>query len=421
MYDQELDELIQKESQYYLSVIDLIAAFNAPTRFVRVNEDWGVAQFRSTEGLLNRKPYAGTQNFDAIEALAVRRGCELFGAEHCIVQPLSGSQANLAVYKALLNPGDKILSMSMSSGGHLTHGLKQHIVHDLYEVIHYTVDPKTHLLDYDQIMRIAEQEKPRLIIAGYSAYPRAVDFGRFQEIGNVIEAYVMADISHIAGFVATGLHQNPCKHGIVVTASVKKTLRGTHGGFILCPRELAAVIDRAVFPGYQSSIGLADIVTMARVFFEARSKDFCECQRRVLDHARLMADIFKQRGISLIAGGTDTHMVVLHVGVLGLTGRDAEQRLERIGILTNRNIIPFDPTPPFEASGLRIGTNTVTARGFEAKEIRLLAHCISDALLARHWTHELELDFRSRVAALVARYRDSDTLNDLRRLHGNVE
>ncbi len=414
MYDQELDELIRQETGHYMNVIDLIAAFNAPTRFIRAHEGWGVAQFRSTEGLLGRKPYAGTQIFDAIEALAARRGCELFGAEHCNVQPLSGSQANLSVYKALLNPGDKILSMSLNSGGHLTHGLKQHVVRDLYEVVHYTVDPETRLLDYDQIMMMAEKEKPQLIIAGYSAYPRAVDFGRFKEIGDAVGAYAMADISHIAGLVAAGLHQNPCEYGMVVTASVKKTLRGTHGGFILCPGDLADVIDRGLFPGYQSSIGLSDIVTLACVFFEAGTEEFRTYARRVLDHAQLMADTFWQRGIPLMAGGTDTHMVILHVGALGLTGKEAEQRLECIGILSNRNIIPFDPRPPYQASGLRIGTNTVTARGFETEEIELLAHCVSDAILAPHWTQELESELRSRAADLATTYRELDTLNDLK-------
>jgi glycine hydroxymethyltransferase len=413
LYDQELDELIGKENQHYLNVIDLIASTNAPPRFLRVNEDWGVAQCRNAEGLIGRKPYAGMHNFDAIEALAARRGCELFGAEHCNVQPLSGSMANLAVYKALLKPGDKILSMSLTSGGHLTHGLKHHLVSDLYEIVHYSVNPETYLLDYDQIRKVAVEERPQLIIAGYSAYPRAIDFGRFRQIGDAVGAYVLADIAHIAGLIAAGLHQNPCNHGTVVTSSVEKTLRGIRGGFILCPKELADNIDRGVFPGLQSSVGLGQIVATARLFFEASSEEYREYQRRVLRHARLMANVFKRRGIPLIAGGTDTHMVLLNVGALGLTGKDAEGRLERIGILSNRNIIAFDPKPPSQASGLRIATNSVTARGFEAEEVELLAGWISDALLAPHWSRELLLDLRSRVARLVARDHNSDTLYDL--------
>lgn len=413
LYDQELDELIRQENEHYLNVIDLIASTNAPSRFLRVNEDWGVAQFRNAEGLIGRKPYAGMHNFDAIEALAARRGCELFGAEHCNVQPFSGSMANLAAYKALLKPGDKILSMSLMSGGHLTHGLKHHLVSDLYQTVHYSVNPETYLLDYDQIMKIAAEEKPQLIIAGYSAYPRAIDFGRFRRIGDAVGAYVMADIAHIAGLVAAGVHENPCEHGIVVTSSVEKTLRGIRGGFILCPKELADRIDRGVFPGLQSSVGLGQIFATARLFFEARREEYREYQRRVLHHARLMADILKQRSIPLIAGGTDTHMMLLNVGALGLTGKDAEQRLERIGILSNRNIIAFDPRPPSQASGLRIASNSVTARGFGAEEIELLAEWISDAILAPDWSKELERDLRSRVAGLVAKRRESDTLNDL--------
>lgn len=414
MYDRELDELIRKENQHYLNVIDLIASTNAPPRFLRVNEDWGVAQCRNAEGLIERRPYAGMHNFDAIEALAARRGCELFGAEHCNVQPFSGSMANLAVYKALLKPGDKILSMSLMSGGHLTHGLKHHLVSDLYQVVHYGVDPETYLLDYDQIMSIGAEEKPQLIIAGYSAYPRAIDFGRFREIGDAVGAYVMADIAHIAGLVAAGLHQNPAEQGMVVTSSVEKTLRGIRGGFILCPAKLADKIDRGVFPGLQSSVGLGQIFASARLFFEASTEEYREYQRRVLQHARLMAEILRQRDIPLIADGTDTHMVLLNVGALGLTGKDAEQRLERIGILSNRNVTAFDPRPPSQASGLRIASNSVTARGFGAGEIELLAEWISDAILAPHWSRQMESDLRSRVASLVAKHRDSDTLNDLK-------
>jgi len=411
--DKELIELIRKESRFYLNSVDLIAAFNAPSRSVRGYEDWGAAQFRSTEGLIGRKPYAGTRYFDAIESLAARRACELFGAEHCNVQSQSGSQANYAVYKAMLQPGDKILSMSLKSGGHLTHGLAQNVIRDLYTVVHYTVDPETCLLDYDEIARIAEAEKPRLIVAGYSAYPRAVDFSRFRDIGNACGAHVMADISHIAGFVAAGLHQNPCNYDILVTCSVKKTLRGTRGGFILCRNEHAAAIDSGVFPGYQSSVGLAEIVTLAQVFREASSQAFRQYMSRVLDYSQLMASIFKQRGIPLVSDGTDTHMVILNVGTLGLTGRIAEQRLESVGILANRNLVPFDPRLPWEASGLRVGTNTVAARGYARDEIELIAHLISDALTSPHWARDLISKLQSCVQELVGKQREGDTLSDL--------
>lgn len=412
-HDEELSELIRRETQYYLNSVDLIAAFNAPSRSVRSHEDWGVAQFRSTEGLIGRKPYAGTRYFDAIESLAARRACELFGAEHCNVQPQSGSQANYAVYKAMLQPGDKILSMSLRSGGHLTHGLAQNVIRDLYKVAHYTVDPETCLLDYDEIARIAEAEKPRLIVAGYSAYPRAVDFSRFRDIGDAFGAHVMADISHIAGFVAAGLHQNPCDYDILVTCSVKKTLRGTRGGFILCRNEHSAAIDRGVFPGCQSSVGLAEFVTLASVLREASSPEFRQYMKRVLEYSQLMASIFKRRGIPLVSDGTDTHMVILNVGTLGLTGKTAERRLESVRILTNRNLLPFDPRPPSECSGLRVGTNTIAARGYVPEEIELIAHLISDALTSPNWTRNLRLKVQSCVEELVSRQREGDTLSDL--------
>lgn len=415
MQDPEIIDLINKENSYYLSCIDLIAASNAPSQLVRDNRYWGVAQFRSAEGHLGKRPYAGTCNFDNFERLAVQRACKLFRADHCNVQPQSGSMANLAVYKALLKPGDTILSMDIGSGGHLTHGHKHHLVSDTYNVLHYQVNPDTYLLDYDAIRQLALKAIPKLIIAGYSAYPRAIDFESFKRIGDEIGSHVMADISHISGLVAAGQHANPCDFNLVVTSSVEKTLRGTRGGFILCSREYARQIDAGVFPGLQSSIGLDSIVMKASLFLEAQSTEFKDYIKRVVTNAKHMSKIFIEHGLSVLTGGTDTHIVVLNVASHGLTGREAEKRLEEVSILSNRNLIPYDPLPPFDASGLRLGTSAVTARGYQIEEVEQIAKWVAEIMLAQDWSPKLSAKFRSDVVELATRRRKDDSLYDLSR------
>jgi len=413
MYDFELEELIEKEKRFYLGCIDLIAASNAPTQIVRDNHEWSVAQFRSAEGHIGKRPYAGTQNFDDFERLAARRACDLFHADHCNVQPISGSMANIAVYKALLKPGDKILSMSMESGGHITHGHKKHLINDIYQIAHYQVDPYTYLLDYDAIRQIALTASPKLIIAGYSAYPRTIDFAAFKQIGDEIGAYVMADISHICGLVAGGYHSNPCESNLVVTSSVEKTLRGTRGGFILCPKEYAQRIDSGIFPGLQSSIGLDSLVTKAHLFLEVQSVEFREYIRRVIENAKQMATVFLRCGISVLTNGTDTHMMILNVARHGLSGREVEKRLEEVGILSNRNMIPYDVLPPFEASGLRLGTSAVTARGYQVEDMEQVAEVIAEMILVKTWSPKACAKFQKRVLNLVSKRRENDSLWDL--------
>lgn len=413
MDDPELQYLIEAENQHYLNIIDLIGASNAPTSFVRSNNNWGVAQFRSAEGYAGKRPYAGTEIFDEIELLAARRGCSAFRAEHCNVQPASGSLANLSVYKAILRPGDTILSMEMKSGGHLTHGHKSHIVRDLYRVVEYQVNPDTYLLDYTAIRELAHSCKPALIIAGSSTYTRIIDFSRFKSIGDEVGAKVMADISHTSGLVATGHHPNPCDDSLIVTSSIEKTLRGTRGGFILSPKELAQKIDHGVFPGVQSSVGLDGIVAKAKLFLEVQSVEFHEYIQKVIHFARLMAAIFIQNNLSVLHGGTDTHLIILDMRPQGLSGREAEKRLERIGILSNRNVIPFDSLPPFEASGLRLGTSAITARGFKEDEIIQVAELVSAALKSEEWTGKLEKELQGKVSRMTARLREADSLNDL--------
>ncbi|MEU8353336.1 MULTISPECIES: serine hydroxymethyltransferase [unclassified Streptomyces] len=413
MRDTEIERLLRREDGHYLNVIDLIAASNAPVADVRDNRDWGVAQFRSAEGHVGRKPYAGTGNFDAIERLTALRARTLFGAEHANVQPVSGSLANLAAYRALMRPGDTLLSMSMASGGHLSHGHRKHLVTDLFRVVHYDVDTESGLLRYDEIREIAERERPKVLVAGYSAYPRAVDFALFAKIAQEVGARLVADISHIAGLVAAGLHDNPCDQpGTVVTTSVEKTLRGTRGGIVLCSEELRPAVDSAVFPGLQSSVGLAGLISLAETLYDAATPEFRAYQQRVVGNARALAGHLLDGGLDLVSGGTDTHLLVIDLTRTGLSGQEAERRLQDLGILSNRNLLPGDPRPPFQASGLRLGTPTVTSRGFDADDIRELAGIVLEAVLAERWD-SAPAALRARTTALRDKPRADDALADL--------
>lgn len=414
MHDLELERLMSRENRHYLDSIDLIAASNAPIAAARDNHSWGVAQFRSAEGRLGNKPYAGTAIFDEVERLAVDRARAVFGGEHANVQPVSGSLANLAAYRALMRPGDTMMAMAVTSGGHLSHGHPKHIVSELYRVVPYTVDPRTGLLPYDDIQRIAETERPRVIVAGYSAYPRAVDFARLSAIARGVGATLIADISHIAGLVAAGLHDNPADHpGTVVTTSVEKTLRGTRGGIVLCPATLQPRIDAAVFPGLQSSVGMAGLVSLAATLHDAAGPEFREYQRRVVGNARRMAGMLLDGGLDLVTGGTDTHLLVIDLTRTALTGRDAERRLQDLGILSNRNMLPGDPRPPFVASGLRLGTPTITSRGFGDDDVAELADIVLAALRAEDWDPSKVTLLRKRADVLRARVRPDDALRDL--------
>jgi glycine hydroxymethyltransferase len=411
--DPELAALVRRETDHYLSIVDLIAASNAPTWAVRANAGWGVAQFRSAEGLAGRRPYAGTSEIDAAERLAITRACRLFQAEHANVQPLSGSLANLAALNAVLEPGETLLSLAMHAGGHLSHGHPKHLVSELYHVASYTVDPRTCLLDYDQVREVAHRVRPKAIVAGFSSYPRQVDFARFAEIAAGVGAHLIADISHIAGLVAAGLHPNPCESDAIVTTSVEKTLRGSRGGIVLCPARLGRAVDAAVFPGLQSSVGMGGLVSLCQMLAEAEERSFRQYQERVVAHARLLGEALVERAVPLVTGGTDTHLLLLDVGAIGLTGRAAEARLESVGILSNRNLLPFDSRGPFEASGLRLGTPTITARGYDATDVRELGDVVATCLLAEHWEQTLHAKLLARVCDLVHRSRPGDTLLDL--------
>ena len=331
------------------------------------------------EGVPGKRYYAGCEFVDQVESYAIEQCKRLYGAEHANVQPHSGSQANQAVFLALLKPGDTILGMSLSAGGHLTHGHKVNFSGVFYKPVYYGIGRDTQLLDYEEIARLAQEHKPKLIIAGASSYSRTIDFARFAEIARSVGAYLLVDMAHIAGLVAAKLHPNPVPYADVVTSTTHKTLRGPRGGFILCKKELAGVIDKAVMPGIQGG-PFMDVIAAKAVCFElAQKPEFITYQKQVIANAQKLAQELAQRGWKIVSGGTDNHMFV--VDLQGkLTGKEAEQKLELAGITVSRSTIPFDPAPPAVCSGIRLGTPAATSRGMTEPEMTEIAHKIDSAL-----------------------------------------
>lgn len=335
------------------------------------------------EGYPGKRYYAGCAYSDTVEELARERCKKLFNAEHANVQPHSGSQANMAVYFALLKPGDTILGMNLAAGGHLTHGYPINFSGTYYNRVNYGVSPDTEQFDFDEIRKLALECKPKIIVCGASAYARIIDFAAFSNIAKEVGAYLMADIAHIAGPVATGLHPSPFPHADVVTSTTHKTLRGPRGGIILCKAELANAIDKAVMPGIQGGPLMHHIAAKAVAFGIALQPEFKNYQEHILINARHMAENFTKRGYRIVSGTTDNHLLVIDLRNKNITGKDAEQVLESIGIYTNRNCIPFDPQSPFITSGIRLGTPAITTRGFKEQEIEQVVHYIDTALVNR--------------------------------------
>jgi glycine hydroxymethyltransferase len=359
------------------------------------------------EGYPGRRYYGGCEWVDISEQLAIDRATELFGAEHANVQPHSGSQANAAVYHALLSPGDTIMGLSLAHGGHLTHGMRLNVSGRLYEVAAYEVDPETSLIDMDEVARIARERRPKLLLAGWSAYPRELDFARFREIADEVGAALMVDMAHFAGLVAAGLHPNPIDHGAdVVTTTTHKTLGGPRAGVILCKEEYAKKIDSAVFPGQQGGPLEHVIAAKAVAFKIAASELFAERQRRTVAGARALARELLEagHGVNVLTGGTDVHLVLVDLRDADpeLTGRQAEDRLHDIEITVNRNAVPFDPRPPMEASGLRIGTPALATRGLQEEDFVEVGKILATALTPEYESRAGEL--AGRVAAIAERY-----------------
>ncbi len=375
MFDKELFNAIAKENDRQEHGIELIASENFVSQDV-MRAQGSILTNKYAEGYPGRRYYGGCEFVDVVENLAIDRTKELFGAEYANVQPHSGSQANMAVYNSLLEPGDKILGMNLSHGGHLTHGSPVNFSGKMYNFVAYGVTKDEEVIDYDEVLRVAKKEQPKLIVAGASAYSRTIDFKKFSEIAEEVGAKFMVDMAHIAGLVATGHHPNPVPYADVVTTTTHKTLRGPRGGLILAKKEYARKLNSAIFPGIQGGPLMHVIAAKAVALYEAMQPEFKEYIEQVVLNAQAMADTFKNSKFHLVSGGTDNHMFLLGVASYGLNGHEFETLLDSVGITVNKNGIPFDKLPPTKTSGVRIGTPAVTTRGFKEEEIKQVAEWI---------------------------------------------
>lgn len=377
--DPEISRALSLEAKRQKETINLIASENYASRAVLEAEGSFLVN-KYAEGYPGRRYYGGCENVDVVEELAIRRARELFHAEHANVQPHSGAQANMAAYFALLEHGDTVMGMSLAHGGHLTHGDKVSFSGRSYNFILYGINRETERIDYLEVERLAIKHKPKLIVAGASAYPRIIDFERFRRIADLVGAILMADIAHIAGPVAVGLHPTPIPYAEVVTATTHKTLRGPRSGFILCRKELASSVDDAVFPRMQGGPMMHAIAAKAVCFHEAMQPSFTDYQRSTLSNAQALASELQRLGLRLISGGTDNHLVLVDLTKTGVSGKEAEECLGAVGIVVNRNAVPFDPQPPRVTSGIRLGTPAVTTRGFGVKELKRTASLIAKVI-----------------------------------------
>jgi glycine hydroxymethyltransferase len=400
--DPEIAAIIGREERRQFEGIELIASEN----YVSAAVSEAVASVMTNkyaEGLPGHRYYGGCEFVDEAERLAIARAKLLFGAEHANVQPHAGAQANAAVYLALLEPGDTVLGMALDQGGHLTHGSKVNFSGKLYHFVPYGVRQDTETIDYDALEQLAQEHKPKLIVAGFSAYPRTLDFARFRQIADAVGAKLMADIAHVAGLVVAGLYPNPVPHCHVVTTTTHKTLRGPRGAIILSTAELAGTIDKGVFPGTQGGPLMHVIAAKAVAFQEALQPEFGEYQQRVVDNAQALAAALRDHGFRLVSGGTDNHLMLVDVRPLGVTGKEAEAALEAVHIHANKNAIPFDPQPPIRTSGVRLGTPAVTTRGFGTQEMRVVAELIHEAIAHRD-DPEAVARTRQRAMGLATRF-----------------
>jgi len=400
--DPEISHALYMEGKRQRETINLIASENYASRAV-LEAQGSFLTNKYAEGYPKKRYYGGCENMDIVESLAIQRAKELFHAEHANVQPHSGAQANMAAYYALLNYGDTVIGMSLAHGGHLTHGSKVSFSGKSYNFIPYGVNKETERIDYQQVEEIALKHKPRLIVAGASSYPRIIDFERLRHIADLVEAWLMVDIAHIAGMVAVGLHPTPVSYADVVTSTSHKTLRGPRSGFILCRSELASAIDAAVFPQMQGGPLMHVIAAKAVAFYEAMQPNFLDYQQNTLDNALVLATELQQRGLRLISGGTDNHLVLVDLTETGVSGREAEEALGKTGIVLNRNAIPFDPYPPVITSGIRLGTPAVTTRGFGKEEMKLIASLIVK-VITNISDPNIQTQVRQEVSQICSRF-----------------
>lgn len=378
-YDSEVFAACDAELNRQQGNIELIASENIVSKAVLLAAG-GVLTNKYAEGYPTKRYYGGCQCVDVVEDIARERAKKLFGAEHANVQPHSGANANLAVFFALLEPGDTVMGMNLQQGGHLSHGSPVNISGKYFNIVPYGVSDESETIDYENVRKIALECKPKMIIAGASAYSRTIDFKKFREIADEVGAYLMVDMAHIAGLVAAGLHPSPVPYADVVTTTTHKTLRGPRGGMILCREELAKQIDKAVFPGTQGGPLMHIIAAKAVALGEALTDEFKSYQQQIVKNAATLAEALRKNGIELVSGGTDNHLMLLKLTNFGLSGKELEHRLDEVHITANKNTIPNDPNSPFVTSGLRIGTPAVTARGFKEKEMLLIADWIKDII-----------------------------------------
>lgn len=383
MKDHLIESLIQKEHHRQSNTIELIASENFVSEDV-LKAAGSILTNKYAEGYPHKRYYGGCDVVDEVENLARDRCCELFGAEHANVQPHSGSTANMAVYMSVVKPGEVILGMDLKAGGHLTHGHPLSFSGQLYQFVSYGVDPITHRIDYDDVARLAHLHKPKLIVAGASAYSRHIDFERFRTICDEVGAYLMVDMAHVAGLVAAKLHPDPIPYADFVTSTTHKTLRGPRGGLILCKKEHAALLDREVFPGVQGGPLMHIIAAKAVAFHEALQPSFVEYQNQVIKNAHVFAKTLMEHGVKVITDGTDNHLVLFDAKTsFDVSGKEAQIRLEDMGITTNKNTVPFDPLPPFVTSGIRIGTPAMTTKGYKEDDFIKIAKWIVMILKAK--------------------------------------
>ncbi len=400
--DPKVFEAVELELGRQRDKIELIASENFVSAAV-MEAQGSVLTNKYAEGYPGRRYYGGCEYVDIVEDIARDRAKEIFGAEYVNVQPHSGAQANMAVYFTILNPGDTVLGMNLSHGGHLTHGSPVNFSGVQYNFVEYGVDKETQFIDYDVVRELAKEHQPKLIVAGASAYPREIDFAKFREIADEVGAYLMVDMAHIAGLVAAGLHPNPVPHAHFVTTTTHKTLRGPRGGMILCEEQFGKKIDKSIFPGIQGGPLMHVIAAKAVAFGEVLTPDFKEYGQAIIDNANRLGEKLKSEGIDLVSNGTDNHLLLLDLRSLGLTGKIAEKALDEVGITTNKNTIPFDPESPFVTSGIRIGTAAVTSRGLDAEAMDEIGALI--ALTLKNVDNEEKLEeARTRVAALTGKF-----------------
>lgn len=400
--DPEIAELIEKELKRQQENLLMIASENYADEAI-LQATGSVLTNKYAEGYPGKRFYQGTEYYDRIEEIAIERAKKLFGAEHANVQPTSGSQANQAVYLACLNPGDPILGMDLSAGGHLTHGSTASSSGKIYKAYYYGVDPKTYLIDYEKVRQIAKEVKPKIIVCGASAYPRQIDFKKFKEIADETGALLLADIAHYAGLVAAGIYDSPVPYADFVTTTTHKTLKGPRSGLILCKEQHSKKINSAVFPGIQGGPLMHIIAAKAICFKEAMTEEFKNYQKQVLKNARTIADALMRKGYKVLTGGTDCHLILIDLRPNNITGKDAAIALEKAGIVVNKNAVPFDTQSPFITSGIRIGTPAVTARGLKENEILSIAEWI-DTVLKNINDEKIIKDINQNVKKLCEKY-----------------